>query len=166
MRELDRGLLMPQCGAVLQDSFFFDASIRENLSFGRQQVDDAALLRALELACLDAVVRELPDGMETLMGRNGERFSRGQRQRFALARALLGHPRILILDEATSSLDLPTEARLHRNLSELSCTRIVIAHRLKTVEDADRGVATGRLHRLGRTASARAADGGGRPSIA
>jgi ABC-type bacteriocin/lantibiotic exporter with double-glycine peptidase domain len=138
MRELDRARLMPQFGAVLQDGFFFDASIRENLCFGRRDYGEAALLRALALACLDGVVGELSAGLETSMGKNGERFSRGQRQRFALARALLGEPRILILDEATSSLDLPTEARLHRNLSELRCTRIVIAHRLKTVEDADR----------------------------
>jgi ATP-binding cassette subfamily B protein len=123
---------------VLQEPFFFDGSVRDNLAFGLDRVSERQLQEALELACMDEDIGKLKGGLDAPMGLQGARFSRGQRQRLSLARALLGRPRILLLDEATSSLDLPTEAQLHDNLSRISCTRIIIAHRLHTVRDADR----------------------------
>jgi ABC-type bacteriocin/lantibiotic exporter with double-glycine peptidase domain len=138
LRELDRASLMAQMRAVLQEPFFFDRTLRENLTLGAPPVSEERLQRALHLACIDGAVAELPLGLETRMGAKGGRFSRGQLQRFSLARALISEPRILILDEATSALDLPTEAALHQNLSQLDCTRIVVAHRMQTVRDADR----------------------------
>jgi ABC-type bacteriocin/lantibiotic exporter with double-glycine peptidase domain len=93
---------------------------------------------AARIACIDQAIMELPEGYATRVGENGGRFSGGQRQRLSLARALANDPAILLLDEATSSLDLATERQVHANLADLGCTRVIIAHRLATVMDADR----------------------------
>jgi ABC-type bacteriocin/lantibiotic exporter with double-glycine peptidase domain len=90
------------------------------------------------MACVDEVIEGLPGGYQSRVGENGSLLSGGQRQRLSLARALAHSPAILLLDEATSSLDLETEARIHANLAGLGCTRIIIAHRMATVRDADR----------------------------
>jgi ABC-type bacteriocin/lantibiotic exporter with double-glycine peptidase domain len=90
------------------------------------------------MACVEDVIGNLPQGFDSRVGENGSLLSGGQRQRLSLARALAHDPAILLLDEATSSLDLETEARVHANLARLGCTRIIIAHRMATVRDADR----------------------------
>jgi len=137
-RELDPGALRRQMGAVLQEPFLFDDSVRANLDLGLGNLPMERLREAARAACVDQVIEGLPGGYAFQVGENGSRLSGGQRQRLCLARALAGDPAILLLDEATSSLDLETEARVHANLAGLGCTRILVAHRLATVRDAHR----------------------------
>jgi ATP-binding cassette subfamily C protein len=126
-------------GVVLQHPVLFNASVRENLSMGRERTD-AELWQALEIAQLKGVVAELPNGLDTLVGRQGVRLSGGQRQRLAIARMILARPQVVILDEATSALDAETERHLHRALAEFlqGRTTLIIAHRLSAVKQADR----------------------------
>lgn len=138
LRAIDLGALRRRIGVVLQEAFLFDASVRENLALGRAALGQDDLERACALACVDEVVAALPGGLDSPLGENARRLSGGQRQRLALARALAASPDLLLLDEATSSLDLALEERLNAQLRALPCTRIVIAHRLATVRDADR----------------------------
>nr|WP_282600020.1 peptidase domain-containing ABC transporter [Patulibacter sp. SYSU D01012] len=126
-----------QFGVVLQDTALFDGTIRDNIRFHDPDASDARVREAASRAnILDEVLR-FPMGLDTRVSEGGSSLSGGQRQRLALARALLREPRLLILDEATSHLDALSEAAVHRLLGELECTRIVIAHRLSTVRDAD-----------------------------
>ncbi len=127
-----------QMGVVLQEPFLFDATVAENLAPGGSVPPPDRIRAALRAACVEDVVDALPGGWHCRLGENGAILSGGQRQRLCLARALACDPAILLLDEATSSVDLATEARIHANLAALGCTRIVIAHRLATVRDADR----------------------------
>jgi ATP-binding cassette subfamily C protein len=124
---------------VIQTPALFNASVRENLGMGAEY-SDHALWEALGVAQLDGVVKELPDGLETIVGRNGVRLSGGQRQRLAIARMVLMDPQVVILDESTSALDTETEANLHDALADFlkGRTTIVIAHRLSAVKQADR----------------------------
>lgn len=138
MRDLDLPQLRMQMGTVQQETFLFDASIRANLALNDPELPTQRLRWAARLACIDQIVESLPQGYDSRVGENGCLFSGGQRQRLAIARAVVHSPSVLLLDEATSSLDLATEARIHANLGQLGCTRIVIAHRLATVRDADR----------------------------
>lgn len=138
MRTLDLAQLRRQMGVVQQETFLFDDTVRANLSLNDPDMPLERLRWAARMACIDTVVDALPEGYHHRLGENGSLLSGGQRQRLAIARALAHRPAILLLDEATSSLDLPTEAAIHANLSSLGCTRIVIAHRLATVMDADR----------------------------
>ena len=126
-------------GVVLQHPVLFNASLRENLGLGRE-FDDDDLWRALEIAQLREFVAELPDGLDSLVGKNGVRLSGGQRQRLAIARMVLGRPSVVILDEATSALDSATERHLHEALAEFLAgrTTLIIAHRLSAVRLADR----------------------------
>ncbi len=126
---------------VLQHPALFNDSLRMNLSLGRDLPDDR-LWEALRIAQLAEVAAELPDGLDSLLGRNGVRLSGGQRQRLAVARMVLADPRVVILDEATSALDATTEARLHRALSSFleGRTTLIIAHRLSAVRQADRAL--------------------------
>ena len=127
-------------GYVPQQSFLMPASLRVNVAFGVEpsDIDDAAVWAALERASLGPFVRALPGGLEFELGDDGTGISGGQRQRLSLARALYHGPRVLILDEATSSLDVETEAEITQTLSALTdLTKIVVAHRLSTVRDAD-----------------------------
>jgi ATP-binding cassette, subfamily B, bacterial len=112
--------------------------LRENVAFYRANISLTEIAEALEMAGLTELVRQLPVGYETRVGDGGSNLSGGQRQRLLLARALVGRPRVLILDEATSQLDSPTEAALLARLAQLPCTQILIAHRLSAVEAADR----------------------------
>lgn len=137
LREMDIRTLRAQCGVVLQESLLFQDSIRQNISFHDHAMHEHEIERAAALAEIHEDIEAMPMGYETPLAQGGGGLSGGQRQRLALARALARHPKILVLDEATSHLDVETERRVHHNLSELQMTRIIIAHRLSTVANAD-----------------------------
>lgn len=126
-------------GVVLQHPVLFNASVRENLTMGRS-LSDAELWQALEIAQLKEFIAQLPEGLGGVVGKNGVRFSGGQRQRLAIARMVLGRPQVVILDEATSALDSVTERQLYAALSTFLAgrTTLIIAHRLSAVRQADR----------------------------
>lgn len=138
LRELDLAKVRGQMGVVLQETFLFDDTIRANLSLKDEEVPLERLRAAARLACVEDVIDARPEGFGSRLGDNGNLLSGGQRQRLNLARALVHEPAILLLDEATSALDLETERRVHEALASVGCTRILIAHRLATVRDADR----------------------------
>ncbi len=124
---------------VLQHPALFNDTIRANLTMGRERSDEACW-QALEIAQLQHTVRELPDGLDSIVGRSGVRLSGGQRQRLAIARMVLAEPKVVILDEATSALDAATEYNLHQALARFLSNRttLIIAHRLSAVKQADR----------------------------
>lgn len=128
----DRAALRAQVAYVPQDPFLFDQTIRENLAWAAPEADEAAMWRALAKAEADGFVRGMPHGLDTAVGDRGARLSGGERQRICLARALIGRPRLLILDEATNALDRAVEDRLWRTLAGLrgEVTLLIIAHRL------------------------------------
>jgi ABC-type multidrug transport system fused ATPase/permease subunit len=126
-------------GVVLQESFLFDGTIRENVAFSRPEASEEEILKACRTARVDEFAESFEDGYETVVGERGVKLSGGQRQRISIARAILAEPRILILDEATSSLDSESEAMIQQGLSYLmqGRTTFVIAHRLSTIRRAD-----------------------------
>ena len=128
-----------QLGVVLQDDFLFDGSIKENILFSNLEASDDDLNRAVEHAHILEFSDRFPEGLDTFVGERGVKLSGGQQQRIAIARALLANPRILILDEATSSLDTESEAFIQEGLKHLLAgrTTLVIAHRLSTIRQAD-----------------------------
>jgi ABC-type multidrug transport system fused ATPase/permease subunit len=128
-----------QLGIVLQDSFLFDGTIRENVAFSKPQATEAEMLRACAIAHVDEFAKKYDRKYDTVIGERGIKLSGGQRQRVSIARAILANPRILILDEATSSLDSESEAMIQEGLSYLmnGRTTFVIAHRLSTIRRAD-----------------------------
>jgi subfamily B ATP-binding cassette protein MsbA len=128
-----------QLGVVLQDTFLFDGTIRENVAFARPNATGEQVLAACRIARVDEFAEAFPDGYETVVGERGVKLSGGQRQRVSIARAILADPRILILDEATSSLDSESEALIQEGLAHLlqGRTTFVIAHRLSTIRRAD-----------------------------
>ena len=128
-----------QLGVVLQDSFLFDGSIRENVMFSHPDATEEQFLNACRIARVDEFAERFPEAYETIVGERGVKLSGGQRQRLSIARAILADPRILILDEATSSLDSESEAMIQDGLSYLmqGRTTFVIAHRLSTIRRAD-----------------------------
>ena len=138
LRELDLSALRRQVGVVAQESFLFNDSIRYNISLNDPSIALERIREAARIACIDDVIERLPLGYDTIVGENGRNLSGGERQRLALARALAHQPAILLLDEATSALDEATERRVHNNLASIGCTRILIAHRMQTIADADR----------------------------
>ena len=140
VRELTLGSLRGQIGLVFQDTFAFDTSLRENIALAREGATDAQVLAAARAARLESWVASLPAGADTVLGERGVRMSGGQRQRLAIARALLRDPSILILDEATSALDAQTEAEILETLDELTKgrTTISITHRLSLAARSDR----------------------------
>jgi ABC-type multidrug transport system fused ATPase/permease subunit len=128
-----------QLGVVLQETFLFDGTIRENILFSRPQATEEQLMEACRIARVDEFAERFPEQYETIVGERGVKLSGGQRQRISIARAILADPRILILDEATSSLDSESEAMIQNGLSYLmqGRTTFVIAHRLSTIRRAD-----------------------------
>ena len=140
IREMTLASLRRQIGIVQQDVFLFAGTIRENIAYGRLDATDAQIEAAARRARLGAMLADLPDGLDTVIGERGVKLSGGQKQRLAIARMFAKDPPILILDEATSALDSETERAIQRSLAELSegRTTLVIAHRLATVRNADR----------------------------
>jgi ATP-binding cassette subfamily B protein len=139
IREYGLRALREAIGVVTQESFLFNGSIRENLLMGKPQATDAELWRAVAAANAQQFIQRLPDGLESVVGERGVKLSVGEKQRLSIARALLKDPPILILDEATASVDTATERLIQQALERLMANRtsIVIAHRLSTIVHAD-----------------------------
>ena len=139
VRELTFESLADTVGVVSQETYLFHASVRENLRFARPSASDEEVEEAARAAQIHELIATLPDGYDTMVGERGYRFSGGEKQRMAIARTVLRNPPVLVLDEATSSLDTQTERLVQEALERLSegRTTIAIAHRLSTVRDAD-----------------------------
>jgi ATP-binding cassette, subfamily B, bacterial len=154
IRDLSFQALSDLVGVVSQETYLFHASVRENLRFAKPGATDEELEQAAEAARIHDVIAALPDGYDTIVGERGYRFSGGEKQRIAIARTILRNPPILILDEATSSLDTETERLVQEALDRLSegRTTIAIAHRLSTVRDAEQIIVLdhGRIAESGR----------------
>ena len=139
VRDLRLADLRESIGYVSQDTFLFDGTVAENIRYGRFDADDEAVREAARAAEAHGFITELSDGYETRVGERGVKLSGGQRQRIAIARVVLQDPAIVVLDEATASVDTETEYRIQRSLARLTADRttIAIAHRLSTIKDAD-----------------------------
>ncbi len=137
--KIDNEVIRENVATVLQHPVLFNDTVRANLVMGRE-FGDQALWHALDIAQLKSTVQVLPQGLDTVLGRHGVKFSGGQRQRLAIARMVLSEPKVVILDEATSALDAETEYQVHANLQAFLAhrTTIIIAHRLSAVKQADR----------------------------
>ena len=139
VRDVTLSSLRREIGVISQEPFLFSATVRENIAFGAPELDDAGVERAARLAQAHEFVERLPLGYDTVIGERGITLSGGQRQRIAIARALAVEPRVLILDDATASVDATTEARIRLGLREAmrNRTTLIIAHRLSTIALAD-----------------------------
>lgn len=139
IRYVNKESLREQIGIVLQDTFLFSTSVMENIRFGKPKASNDEVIAAAKLAHADTFIERLPDGYETVLGERGSGLSQGQRQLISIARAALSNPQILILDEATSSVDTRTERLIQKALESLlqGRTSFVIAHRLSTIRNAD-----------------------------
>ena len=139
VRQVTRKSLRRQMGVVLQDTFLFSGTVTDNIRYGRLGASDEEVITAAKLANADQFITRLPEGYQTELGEQGHNLSHGQRQLIAIARAVLADPRILILDEATSSVDTRTERLIQRALDKLlkGRTSFVVAHRLSTIRNAD-----------------------------
>jgi ATP-binding cassette subfamily B protein len=139
IRKVSLDSLAATVGVVSQETYLFHASVRENLRFARPEASDQEIEEAARTARIHDLIVSLPDGYDTVVGERGYRFSGGEKQRMAIARTVLRNPPVLVLDEATSSLDTQTEAAVQAELERLAegRTTITIAHRLSTIRDAD-----------------------------
>ncbi|CAM3718619.1 ABC transporter ATP-binding protein [Erysipelothrix urinaevulpis] len=140
IKDISLNSLRTQIGIVQQDVFLFPGSIKENVAYGKLSATDEEIMQAVQLAHLEKVINDMPDGINTIIGERGVKLSGGQKQRLAIARMFLKNPDILILDEATSALDTETEAIIQESLSSLAKgrTTLMIAHRLATIKHATR----------------------------
>jgi ATP-binding cassette, subfamily B, bacterial len=163
VRDVSFGALSDLVGVVSQETYLFHESVRENLRFAKPDATDEEIEAAAQAARINHVIEALPDGYDTVVGERGYRFSGGEKQRIAIARTILRNPPILVLDEATSSLDTETERLVQEALDRLSAgrTTIAIAHRLSTVRDADQIIVLdhGRVVETGRHEELLAAGG-------
>ena len=148
VRDASLESLAATVGVVSQETYLFHASVRENLRFASPDATDEEIEEAVRTARISDLIASLPDGYDTVVGERGYRFSGGEKQRMAIARTILRNPPVLVLDEATSSLDTQTEAALQAELERLAegRTTVTIAHRLSTVRDADQIVVLDRGH--------------------
>ena len=139
VRDLTLADLASVVGVVSQETYLFHGTVRDNLRFACPDATDEELEEAARAARIHDMLARLPQGLDTVVGERGYRFSGGERQRLAIARTILRNPPVLVLDEATSSLDVETERQVQEALDALAVgrTTIVIAHRLSTVRDAD-----------------------------
>ncbi|MFL5654005.1 MAG: ABC transporter ATP-binding protein, partial [Ktedonobacteraceae bacterium] len=137
--EIKRGALRRMFGMVLQDTWLFNGTIRDNIAYGREDATEEEIIRAAKAANADHFIRTLPGGYNTVLNEDATNISQGQKQLLTIARAFLADPEILILDEATSSVDTRTEMQIQRAMTELmkGRTSFVIAHRLSTIRDAE-----------------------------
>jgi ATP-binding cassette subfamily B protein len=137
---IDPEILLNNFSIVFQDVILFNSSVMDNIRLGKKDAPDEEVMKAAYLAQCDEFVRKLPQGYDTLIGENGERLSGGERQRISIARAILKDAPIILLDEATASLDAENESKIQRALSELikNKTVLIIAHRMRTVSGADK----------------------------
>ena len=142
IRDMGKADLRRLLGLVLQDTFLFADTVMENIRYGRLEATDEECIRAARMAEADHFILRLPQGYQTNLSERASNISQGQRQLLAIARAILADPAILILDEATSSVDTRTEVRIQKALLTLmkGRTSFVIAHRLSTIREADRVV--------------------------
>ncbi|MDQ1000094.1 ATP-binding cassette subfamily B multidrug efflux pump [Neobacillus niacini] len=140
IRDYTRDSLRSCFGFVLQDTYLFSGTIKENIKYGKPSASDEEVITAAKMANADAFIRRLPNQYETILSENGGNLSQGQRQLIAIARVILAKPAVLILDEATSSIDTRTELHIQEALLSLmeGRTSFIIAHRLNTIRDADR----------------------------
>jgi len=163
LRTVTQRSLRSQMGIVPQEGFLFSGTVRDNLTFGAPEATDAQVRAAVRALGAEELIERLPDGYDTQVGERGVQLSAGQRQLIAFARALIADPRLLVLDEATSNVDIHTEALIERGLERLVAgrTAIVIAHRLSTIRNADRIVVLehGRVVEQGRHDQLLAAEG-------
>jgi ATP-binding cassette subfamily B protein len=138
-REMTRETLRRNFGMVLQDTWLFHGTIRDNIAYGREGATEEQIVAAAESAHVDHFVRTLPDGYDTVIDDDATNLSQGEKQLLTIARAFLADPRLLILDEATSSVDTRTEVLIQRAMAKLmnGRTTFVIAHRLSTIRDAE-----------------------------
>jgi len=138
--KIDPETLLSSYSIVFQDVTLFNASVMDNIRLGKKNATDEKVLQAARLAQCDDFVQKLPHGYDTLIGENGERLSGGERQRISIARAMLKDAPIILLDEATASLDAENESKIQRAISTLieNKTVLVIAHRMRTVAGADK----------------------------
>ncbi len=139
IRQIQKDDLRQQLGLVLQDTFLFSATVMDNIRYGRLEATDEEVIDAARMADADLFIRKLPQGYQTMLSERASNLSQGQRQMLSIARAILADPSILILDEATSSVDTRTEVRIQEALLRLmkGRTSFVIAHRLSTIQDAN-----------------------------
>ncbi len=140
LAKLDNEKLLENFSIVFQDVILFNTSILENIRVGKKDATDEEVIEAARLAECDEFVQKLPDGYNTVIGENGELLSGGQRQRISIARAMLKDANVILLDEATSFLDVENESKIQRALSHLikNKTVIIIAHRMRTIANADK----------------------------
>lgn len=147
-RSMTRDDLRSHIGMVLQDTWLFTGTIYDNIKYGRKGATEEEVHQAARMAHADSFIRELPDGYQTVLNESASNISQGQRQLLTIARAFLANPEILILDEATSSVDTRTEALIQSAMNDLQKNRtsFVVAHRLSTIRNAEQIIVVNHGH--------------------